>query len=45
MAPSVNSTKDLAPTKRLIKKQVVLLNSGYQLLNYVITERLKRIVE
>jgi len=34
---STNKTSDQRP--------VVLLNSGYQLLNYVINERLKRIVE
>ena len=27
------------------REYVVLLNSGYQLLNYIINERLKRIVE
>ena len=34
---STNKTSDQRP--------VVLLNSGYQLLNYIINERLKRIVE
>ena len=34
---SINKTSDQRP--------VVLLNSGYQLLNYIINERLKRIVE
>ena len=34
---STNKTSD--------QKTVVLLNSGYQLLNYIINERLKRIVE
>jgi len=34
---SINKTSD--------QRQVVLLNSGYQLLNYIINERLKRIVE
>jgi len=34
---STNKTSDERP--------VVLLNSGYQLLNYIINERLKRIVE
>jgi len=31
--------------KTFDKRPVVLLNSGYQLLNYIINERLKRIVE
>ena len=34
---STNKTSD--------QRQVVLLNSGYQLLNYIINERLKRIAE
>jgi len=34
---STNKTSDQRP--------VVLLNSGYQLLNYIINEQLKRIVE
>jgi len=31
--------------KTSAQRPVVLLNSGYQLLNYIINERLKRIVE
>jgi len=34
---STNKTSDQRP--------VVLVNSGYQMLNYIINERLKRIVE
>jgi len=45
MAPSLNSTKGGCTNKTSDPRPVVLLNSGYQLLNYIINERLKRIVE
>jgi len=37
--------KERSTNKKSDQRLVVLLNSGYQLLNYIINERLKRIVE